>query len=334
MKTQKPLFSQGNVLFFLSCTVLVLMIVFMLVQIGNADYTRLGYRLERVGAYLQTVGEELARIANEGASSLGSWWESLKVEDTVSASPEPVPTWDPRNSWEVLHVDNTVPDVIYSDFWQLPEEVVEVMENPEMHEPSREQFFEETSRIPEYTHKELKLADSWVVNMDEKEVWDHIAILDLNWSHTEIQDGKPVLVRFSEWRVRVKGTPFSFELKRSDYPGFSKMTWTDELGKKYEELVPFYAFIKVGYGTGATYLYQSEDGMIHFTRPIGMYPMFQVGFYALPHMLTSQIVDSRQSIPYGLITDEGSYWMLHREWTQNIKCPLWIPDSVTCLEID
>lgn len=326
---RKPIVTQSNVLFALVVLVLATAWIWMIMSIGNTDWSHLETRLSNIAEFSQKALTVASQSVVNGFNAVAQWL----LKEPLSAQASYIA---PKVEWNVMSDNGR--DTGYT--WQMPTETLAVIADPTLHKPAIEEYSID-SKLPAYTQQEYRLADTWVVNMDDKEIRDHISILDLNWSHTEFSmDGTPLLIPYSEWRIRVNNTPYRFELIRSHYEGYSQMKWVDENGMTHEELIPFGSFIKIGWGTGCVFLYQTKDGMIHFTHPATGYPLFQVGFYATSKNLETVIVDSETAVPYGLITHEGTdeigndLWLLHRKWTEKISCPARWTSSYLCLSLE
>jgi hypothetical protein len=326
------IFTWKNVYSLLGALILVTILVTLILNVLNGDYSRLEGRITRTTDALSTVVEDVVEFAQNNLASLQNSLGSL----LQAPQPEPTAVAEAQSeapTWAVFHDSGT----ISAYEWEVPEYTQEMMSNPSLHVPAMEEvsrFTEEGVTFPDYVQKEYVTLETWVLNTQEvrKEVW-----LDmLNSSHTDYDDeGHAYMVEFYEWRIGVWGTPYYFELHDSETPGYSQLSWTDTNGLNHVELVPLGSFIKIAYGTGAFYFYQKPNGLLSFTYPANGYPLFQVEFIFMEDSFETLIVDSEEPVPYGLLKDiEGSYnFMLHRKWTQNLECPLFLDDSTVCTSL-
>lgn len=326
-KPTQPIFTWKNAYLAVGLMLLVTVLFSQVLNLLNADYTRLEARINRVASSAAQAITTVSDWAEMGLTSLQESLKSVFTPDEVKAETNIESEEEP--TWKVL-VDSAS-STAYE--WELPQYTLEVMADPSLHVPALEEisrFTEEGTTYPDYVQKEFETLDTWVLN--SQEVRDTLWLDMLNSSHTDHIDGQPVMVEFYEWRVGVWGSPYYFEIHDSETPGYALVTWIDENGLNHVEMLPQGAFIKVAHGKGDIYFYLEPNGLPSFTYPYNGYPLFQIEFVMMEETFETVIVDSEQPVPYGLMEDmEDSFnFMLHRKWTQNIECPLFLDESTVC----
>jgi len=318
---------------YLSVGLLILIVVLFgqVLNLLNGDYSRLAARIDRMVANTSEMLSSVEDWAEMGLANLGNTLENLFNPEEVQAEATPVTEEEP--TWKVMA--DSASKTGYE--WEMPEYTKEIMADPSLHVPAQEevsQFTEEGVTFPDYVQKEYEVLDTWVLNTQD--VRDIVWLDMTNSSHTGYDwEGKPVMVEFYEWRIGVWGTPYSFELRDSETPGLSQLLWIDSNGLNHVELIPLGSFIKIAYGTGAIYFYQDYKGLPIFTYPTNGYPLFQVEFIMMEDTFESLIVDSEEAVPYGLIKPIPGTLnsMLHRKWTQQLECPLFLDESTICTSL-
>jgi len=318
---------------YLSVGLLILIVVLFgqVLNLLNGDYSRLAARIDRMVANTSEMLSSVGNWAEMGLANLGNTLENLVNPEEVQAEATTVSEEEP--TWKVMA--DSASQTGYE--WEMPEYTKEIMANPALHVPASEevsQFTEEGVSFPDYVQQEYQVLDTWVLNTQEvrEKVW-----LDMtNSSHTDYDDdGNPFMVEFYEWRIGIWGTPYSFELRDSETPGFSQLLWKDTNGLNHVELIPLGTFIKIAYGNGAVFFYQDAKGLPIFTYPANGYPLFQVEFIMMEDTFESLIVDSEEAVPYGVMRPIPGTLnnMLYRKWTQQIECPLFMDESTICTSL-
>ncbi len=295
----KPsLLTKENVLFGLAVAILVTLLLWMFMLIGNSDWTLLKARVAKYTLRVQAVSQAIDEVFRK-------------------SSAYEIPPSD-----GLIHYSGDIDEEFRES--AIPDEVQRVMQNPEENLPVQEPYLRtalEDMNVPFYTQEELPLAKTWAVNKSEITwVWEQ----PLNYSHTEIDfDGEPFMVAYAEWEIGVRGAMGSFKLLRSDRPGHSKVSWVNEYGMTEIRELPFEGFIQIRSDKNPdTYLYQTSDGWIHFVKPaINAHPIWTIQFEFGGALMQQVSAETIAPMPFGLIKMDDGLWNLYRGWTDPLRCP-------------